>query len=203
MAMFDDPRFVGGRSAPVSPLDEGTATSSSSSDPSDGQDGPLDLRAAYSASLPVLDPEHADLVSAILFPANGDQARAVFERVVSRLAVVLTFVAATTTSTLVDGPARLQPLPRRSDFERYVLSFPALCLSPLMPLIFRTDSRALVMLYHLYHASRVLLGTEESWWSVWRSVVMERLLKAELEMRGIDVCLRYPYGGGCAEADAV
>ncbi len=167
MALYDDPTYSGGRGGAPTALS--TLPVLLSCRAAEGHHDVGDAYAALYATSPDLSPDRS-------------VTRFLFEHAVSRLAVILAFIA--------EGPPAsddlLLPPPRRADFERYFLTFPVVCFLPLQQLIFVGDSRALVMLYHFYRAARVLIGTEESWWSVRRSMVMERLIRDELKVRGVD-----------------
>jgi hypothetical protein len=128
---------------------------------------------------------------------QGITARAIYDRIAQRLAVLLSLlpsVEGQEDSSLMkddgeslDGtvPATLSEA-RLRDVERYFFTFPMiLCFGPFLPLILHGDSRALVLLYHTYRAARCLLTSERAWWAGERAVVMEKLILHELEARGL------------------
>lgn len=65
-----------------------------------------------------------------------------------------------------------------------------LCFGPFLPLISSGDSRALVVLFHIYRVVRILLPTDEFWWCRRRAEVMESAIGDELRARGLEVCIR-------------
>lgn len=73
---------------------------------------------------------------------------------------------------------------------RYVLTFPMLCFGPLLSLISTGDSRALVLLYHVYWVVDVLLQGGEYWWCQRRTKIMLKAIREELDARGLSVCVR-------------
>ncbi|KAM7205016.1 sterol uptake control protein 2 [Rhypophila sp. PSN 637] len=130
--------------------------------------------------------------------------RAAYERLVVRLAVAIAFIQERGTSSsgttcpagafacqFASPPdsARTTPL-TKADIVRYVLTFPMLCFGPFLPLISTGDSRALVVLLHIYRVVRVLLPTDDYWWCRRRAEVMERVIGDELRARGLEICIR-------------
>ena len=104
----------------------------------------------------------ANFMSALSLPGAGDdgvQARAAFERVVTRLALILALVPEPAASSCPRGAGAGggAPIARDDDVERVVLSFPILCFSPFLPLILSSDSRALIVLLHFYRAANAVL----------------------------------------------
>lgn len=77
--------------------------------------------------------------------------------------------------------------PQRSDLERYVLSFPLFCFGTFLDMIASGDSGAVLVLYHFYRTSSLLLGAEVPWWAARRLKVMESLLAKYLERRGVQL----------------
>lgn len=125
---------------------------------------------------------------AIKLAEKGVTAKILYYRICQRLSVLLSLIPDDTDT--VSGPGGTAPATlseaRQRDAERYFFTFPMiLCFGPFLPLIWRGDSRALVLLYHTYRAARCLLTSERAWWSGERAVVMERLILQELESRGL------------------
>lgn len=79
--------------------------------------------------------------------------------------------------------------PQRADLERYILSFPLFCVGTFLEMVVSSDTWALLVLYHFYRTSRLLLGSEESWWASRRLNIMESLTKQELERRHTSVAV--------------
>ncbi|KAF4838902.1 Sterol uptake control protein 2 [Colletotrichum tropicale] len=79
--------------------------------------------------------------------------------------------------------------PQRADLERYILSFPLFCVGTFLQMVVSSDTRALLVLYHFYRISRLLLGSEESWWASRRLNIMKSLIKQELERRHTSVAV--------------
>jgi hypothetical protein len=75
------------------------------------------------------------------------------------------------------------------DMVRYFFTFPILASGPFLEMAMAGDARALVVLFHFYHAARVWLTGDEYWWARARSRVLEGLILRELESRGLGVCL--------------
>ncbi|KAH0432392.1 C6 transcription factor [Colletotrichum camelliae] len=100
--------------------------------------------------------------------------REAYQAIVTRLSVILALWR--------HREANSSP-PQRADLERYILSFPLFCVGTFLEMVVGSDTRALLVLYHFYRTSRLLLGTEESWWASRRLNTMEALIKLELERR--------------------
>ncbi|KAL2877295.1 hypothetical protein SGCOL_007452 [Colletotrichum sp. CLE4] len=109
---------------------------------------------------------------------NAD--RAAFAGIVERLSVILALWQHRATNP--------QP-PARPDLERYILAFPLFCFGPLLDMIVANDPRALLVLYHFYETSRLLLGGEEegkaTWWACDRLNAMPKRIEREIRRRGI------------------
>nr|XP_036586643.1 C6 transcription factor [Colletotrichum truncatum]KAF6797200.1 C6 transcription factor [Colletotrichum truncatum] len=109
-------------------------------------------------------------------PDRIDLERDAYRGIVTRLSVIL--------ALLKHKDSNNSP-PQRSDLERYIFSFPLFCFGIFLDLITSGDSRAFLVLYHFYRTSRLLLGTEGSWWASERLETMEGLIEAELKARGV------------------
>ncbi|KAK2773398.1 C6 transcription factor [Colletotrichum kahawae] len=107
--------------------------------------------------------------------------REAYQAIVTRLSVILALWR--------HREANPSP-PQRADLERYILSFPLFCVGIFLEMVVGSDTRALLVLYHFYRTSRLLLGTEESWWASRRLNTMEASIKLELERRRISVAVR-------------
>lgn len=120
--------------------------------------------------------------------------RAAFKRLVTRLAVAMAFVTdeeeGGCPESGIRGVGYRQPELKRSDMMRYVATFPMMCFGPLLALISSGDSRMLVVLFHIYRVTGVLLPGETYWWCRRRVEVMEDAIGKELRSRGLEVCLR-------------
>ncbi|KAK1633702.1 hypothetical protein BDP81DRAFT_463380 [Colletotrichum phormii] len=116
--------------------------------------------------------------------SNADRQRAVSAGIVERLSVILALWHHRATNP--------QP-PARPDLERYILAFPLFCFGPLLDMIVANDPRALLVLYHFYETSRLLLGEEEeeegegkaTWWACDRLNAMPKRIEREMRRRGI------------------
>ncbi|KAK2045600.1 hypothetical protein LZ31DRAFT_464197 [Colletotrichum somersetense] len=106
--------------------------------------------------------------------AQDDAERAAFHTVVDLLSVILALHAHRETNS---RPAE------RSDLERYILAFPLFCSGPFLDMIIANDSRALLVLYHFYSTSQLLLGDQATWWASGRMKTMSQLIKQELARR--------------------
>ncbi|KAJ0301749.1 hypothetical protein COL5a_005767 [Colletotrichum fioriniae] len=109
----------------------------------------------------------------------AERQRAAFAGIVERLSVIMALWQHRSTNP--------QP-PATPDLERYILAFPLFCFGPLLDMIVANDSRALLLLYHFYETSRLLLGEEEreaTWWACDRLSAMPKMLEQELRRRGI------------------
>jgi hypothetical protein len=211
MAMYDDQRLWGSRKQPE-------RSSSDASSPENGET-PLPVPELTAKQMTHLSNRRkltasaemdAEILSGLLPTACAGEpspdsssllpstdkflVRASYERVVNRLAVILTFLSEISNppaTSLGGSPltAVSYLMPQRTDIERYFLSFPLLCFGPFLDLILNGDSRALVVLYHIYRAARLLLATQDSWWATKRSAIMERFIGMELKARGLERCL--------------
>ncbi|KAK4252327.1 hypothetical protein C7999DRAFT_10053 [Corynascus novoguineensis] len=131
--------------------------------------------------------------------------RAAYGRLAARLAIAMAFAmdydrggggstAFPQSSGMRSGAGRAyscgQPQVRKSDMVRYVTTFPMMCFGPLLNLISTGDSRMLVLLFHIYHVTGMLLPEETYWWCRKRVLVMKEAIGRELHRRGFEVCLR-------------
>ncbi|KXH60365.1 hypothetical protein CSAL01_05746 [Colletotrichum salicis] len=117
--------------------------------------------------------------------SNADRQRAAFAGIVERLSVIL---------ALWQHRATYPQPPARPDLERYVLAFPLFCFGPLLDMIVANDPRALLVLYHFYETSRLLLGGEEgegkaTWWACDRLNAMPKRIEQEMRRRGLHLLL--------------
>ncbi|KAI8278286.1 Sterol uptake control protein 2 [Colletotrichum sp. SAR11_240] len=110
--------------------------------------------------------------------AQTTKEREAYHAIVTRLSVILALWRYRETNS---SP------PQRADLERYILSFPLFCVGTFLEMVANSDTRALLVLYHFYLTSRLLLGSEESWWASRRLNTMEALIKLEFERRCIPV----------------
>lgn len=114
-----------------------------------------------------------------------------FERIIRRISPLLCC------ASLKSNPHALalaDITPLEADIEHLFYGFPILCCGPLAKMIAEGDSRALVFLFHFYHAARILLCSNRCWWASNRSHVMEQLIFEELKSREVDVCLPSQHG---------
>ncbi|KAK1580517.1 uncharacterized protein LY79DRAFT_520619 [Colletotrichum navitas] len=109
--------------------------------------------------------------------AQNDTERAAFRGIVDLLSVILTLHAHRETNT--------RPI-ERSDLERYILAFPLFCFGPFLDMIVANDSRALLVLYHFYSTSQLLLEDRTTWWASGRMKTMSQLIKQELARRQLE-----------------
>jgi hypothetical protein len=210
MDLYDNPRYQGGRDAyprPYSAADSllpdrhAARTCPYSGRRSATPQGPTDppvgisieetihvFQSLQGSVLTALTAVQAHSVSNMVRSRNpttkDELVRAAYERIVMRVCVVLAFVAAR------DKDPSHVCMPLESDVVRYVLMFPMLCFGPFLPWILAGDSRALVLLWHIYHVASRLLPMERYWWAQKRICVMQNLLLQELRFRGLEVCLR-------------
>ncbi len=75
------------------------------------------------------------------------------------------------------------------DLFTYIMSVAILCFGPVVPLILNNDTRALILMYHFYHAANQPMQGSNIWWCLERSAVLEVRLRNELCRRGVSVCL--------------
>jgi hypothetical protein len=110
--------------------------------------------------------------------------------VVNRLAIILALLAeepatnSPPTAADPDASSGGRPPSRRAELERCFLSFPLLCMGGFIDMIRAGDSRALLVLYHMYNAARILIGVGGPWWAADRSTVMAGRIGQELRERG-------------------
>ncbi|KAF6820572.1 C6 transcription factor [Colletotrichum sojae] len=112
-------------------------------------------------------------------PSN-DRQRSSYEAVVRRLSVPI---------ALLQHQLSNPTPPQASDIERFIFSFPLFFFGPILDMIASGDSRALLVLYHFYRTSRLLLG-HRLWWASERLETMETLIKQELERRDVAVSVK-------------
>lgn len=106
-----------------------------------------------------------------------------FREIVRKLSPLLSCI--TPPSVLLNPPASLE-----ADMERLIYALPILCCGPNAKLAMKGDSRALVVLFHLYHVASVLLNKERGWWAGARGGKLKDAIREELKSRGLGVCLR-------------
>ncbi|OHW93358.1 C6 transcription factor [Colletotrichum incanum] len=111
------------------------------------------------------------------YTAEKDMERASFRNIVNTLSVILALWTYRETNT---RPSE------RSDLERYILAFPLFCFGPFLDMIVANDSRALLVLYHFYNTSQLLLGNNTTWWASGRMKVMSHFIKQELARRHLE-----------------
>jgi hypothetical protein len=136
-----------------------------------------------------------DTERAVQLAEKGVTARGIYGRISRRLAVLMSLTPFLEGNELSlvgvansdgESPTTLSE-ERLRDCERYFFTFPMiLCFGPFLPLIFESDSRALVLLYYTYRAARCLLTSSRTWWTGKRAVVMEKLILCELKSRGLN-----------------
>ncbi|TQN63995.1 Sterol uptake control protein 2, partial [Colletotrichum shisoi] len=108
---------------------------------------------------------------------DDEEERASFRAIVDLLSAVLALWAYRETNTRPAG---------RPDLERHILAFPLFCFGPFLDMVVANDSRALLVLYHFYTVSRLLLGAAgAAWWASGRLETMSRSIKQELARRGL------------------
>ncbi|KID73823.1 uncharacterized protein G6M90_00g000490 [Metarhizium brunneum] len=112
--------------------------------------------------------------------------RSAFERVIRCMSPLLCCASLNSTA---DSAAHASTKALEANIEQLFYGFPILCCGPFARLITTGDSRALVFLFHFYHAARRLLAPKRCWWASVRSSVMEELILKELDCRGLDVSL--------------
>lgn len=111
--------------------------------------------------------------------SSADRQRAAFTGIVERLSVIVALWQHRSTNP--------RP-PATPDLERYVLAFPLFCFGPFLDMIVANDPRALLVLYHFYETSRLLLGEDDgepTWWACDRLIAMPKMLEQELRRRGM------------------
>ncbi|KAK4189584.1 sterol uptake control protein 2 [Podospora australis] len=213
MALYDNPRYHGNgrflllRSSPWSSRQSSPCPSTASSTRSAAVEGEF-----QSGRRPVSTDHHFKVVTlwqsytegvAYLQKAGAPDeglTRAAYKRLVARLAVAMAYVAEQQHGQRAAGGspfAARQKVKRgkgkhlkQSDLVRYVLTISMMCFGPLLAMISAGDSRALILLLHIYRAVGVLLPGDEHWWCRRRVTVMEDAIGKELKNRGIEFCLR-------------
>ncbi|KAH8883478.1 hypothetical protein GQ53DRAFT_429575 [Thozetella sp. PMI_491] len=218
MAAYDNPRYRGGRWDTTSPYSPGSASSSSPGEMALETQSPPTSRA--NVSRPRASPvrfEHTVaqfmsfrfdilrindiakttpfwLVPTTLEGADEQEiTRAAFERTATRVSIMVAYV---------EEGRPLQSYPRTMwrpnhngmlDYRDVIATLNSLSIAtfgPLVPLILNSDSRALLLLYHLYRATNFLLEGSAAWWVLKRTSVMEARLQNELAARGIGTSLQ-------------
>ncbi|KAL6910060.1 hypothetical protein GGI43DRAFT_426889 [Trichoderma evansii] len=112
--------------------------------------------------------------------------RSSFANIVRRLSPLLCCVSFESPQNTISS-GHIESL--EEDIEQLFYGFPILCCGPFSELIMKSDSRALVFLFHFYRAARTLLPAKKCWWAYNRSRSLQRPLLKELSVRGIDPCL--------------
>ena len=213
--LYDDPRYHGGRRETVvrRPGTSDTASSpmlSSSSSPA------LSPSSSRACSVPPLE-EHdetfayhrsTDMLKVLILwesykegedfvKAGGVRnemlTRRAYRRLAERLAIAMAFIEDGGFERQCPATAkggRHGSMFRKEHVMRYVLTFPMLCFGPLLSLISSGDSRALVLLYHVYHVVDTLLQGGEYWWARGRTTIMLKAIKDELDARGLRICVK-------------
>ncbi|TQV98701.1 hypothetical protein V2A60_007591 [Cordyceps javanica] len=113
----------------------------------------------------------------------SSQARASFAYVVRRMSPLL---HCQTLSSGLDLDIRNDLAAIQDDIEQLIYGFPILCCGPFTNLVQKRDTRALVLLLHLFRSALILLDTERCWWARTRAVTMGQLINSELKLRGLD-----------------
>ncbi|GJC90226.1 sterol uptake control protein 2 [Colletotrichum liriopes] len=121
--------------------------------------------------------ESPNLDNQVTCMTEKDAERASFRGIVNMLSVILALWKHRETNT---RPSE------RSDLERYILAFPLFCFGPFLDMIVANDSRALLVLYHFYNTSQLLLADEATWWASGRMKAMSHLIKQELARRRLE-----------------
>lgn len=216
MDLYDNPRYQGGRGAfspAYTPSSSRTVSQSPASISSPNQSLAFDYHSGPHEEIS-LGSESGNLLKVATlwdsykmgetFVENRGQQdkvleRIAYERLVVRLSVAIAFIedrgigscpAASLFTPRTTPPDRARSTLTQEDVVRYVLTFPMLCFGPFLPLISSGDSRALVVLLHIYRVVRVLLPNDNFWWCRKRSEVMESAIGAELRARGLEFCIR-------------
>ncbi|KAK1835080.1 sterol uptake control protein 2 [Podospora conica] len=210
MDLYDDPRFQGGRGETLRPGTSASADTASSPMMSSPAMSPISSRAC---SVPVEEDEtfayrSTDMLKVLILwesykegedfvKAGGVRnemlTRRAFRRLADRLAIAMAYVedgGFERQCPATDKGGRHGSMFRREHVMRYVLTFPMLCFGPLLSLISSGDSRALVLLYHVYHVVDTMLQSDEYWWCRKRVTIMLKAIKDELDARGLRICVR-------------
>jgi hypothetical protein len=187
--LFDDPSYQGNPTKGSSPSQHSSSSSSSitgaETDSSldhvtSATSSPASSATSYTTHYLQRIIERNTPANAVRLKTEGLTNRTLYERIAQRLAVLLSLIpdsGESDTESLTEA--------RRLDVERYFFSFPTLCLGPFLSLILDNDSRALVIMHHMYRAARRLLRFDKTWWAAERAATMERLTLAELKARGL------------------
>lgn len=75
------------------------------------------------------------------------------------------------------GPHSIPPS-SLTRLARHVFSFPIMCRGAFASMVIEEDPHALLLLYHLYRAVRILLPSNEYWWTSNRARILESSLEA-------------------------
>lgn len=210
MDLYDDPRYHGGR-GDVETVRPGTADTTASS-PMLSPLSPSASSRACSVPLEEIDETFAyrstDMLKVLILwesykegedfvkaggVRNETLTRRAYRRLADRLAIAMAYVedgGFERTCAATERGGRHGTMFRREHVMRYVLTFPMLCFGPLLSLISAGDSRALVLLYHVYHVVDVMLQGGEYWWCQRRTKIMLKAIREELDARGLSVCVR-------------
>ncbi|KAF6835851.1 C6 transcription factor [Colletotrichum musicola] len=111
---------------------------------------------------------------------SDDGRRSSYQAIVSRLSVPI---------ALLQHKLSNPTPPRAADIERFIFSFPLFFFGPILDMTASGDSRALLVLYHFYRTSRLLLG-HRLWWASERLETLEALIKRELERRDVAISVK-------------
>ncbi|KAM7207355.1 hypothetical protein V8F20_002235 [Naviculisporaceae sp. PSN 640] len=218
MDLYDNPRYHGGRGAfspAYTPSSSRAVSQSPASISSSSQSLALANRPGPHEEISLGSESGKNLIKVATlwdsykmgetFVENGGQQdkfleRIAYERLVVRLSVAIAFVedrgigscpaAAAFFTPNTTPPDCARSTLTQEDVVRYVLTFPMLCFGPFLPLISSGDSRALVVLLHIYRVVGVLLPSDNFWWCRKRSEVMVSAIGAELRARGLEFCIR-------------
>jgi hypothetical protein len=91
---------------------------------------------------------------------------------VARLCLILSFLPEAQPPESIDNSSALLPV-----LARCILSFPVMCRGPFTSMVQQGDPHALILLYHLYRATRILLPPEPFWWAHKRATLSETALR--------------------------
>ncbi|KAH8889591.1 hypothetical protein GQ53DRAFT_870058 [Thozetella sp. PMI_491] len=200
MDIYDDPEYHGGRnvrSLPSTPSSTGSLTELVHFDSPPGPTydlGSIDSDDTVSLFDSLCGESLRGLSLVECFAARESQlppeatqeemSRAGYERLAARLSVVLSYL------DLHKSPEGFFSIPEASGslLSRYMFSFALLCFGPFLSMMLKGDSRALVLMFHLYQAARILLPADQHWWCHRRAVVLESMIGDELRFRGLEIC---------------
>lgn len=199
IALYDDPRFIGnGR-------DDSSAT------PDDAAPGTANPAAPGSREkLPfwtvpcthLFSDAHILSILALQVPPTDNDKNPVEQKLYDRLSfeIVADRISLIIHLTLLREAEKAEGSPKlldlsnvrlRSEVERCFLSFPLIAYRPFHQLICAGDSRAFVILFFFYRAVRTISpDIPNAWWARERGILMEDLLRKELQNRGLWETLR-------------